>query len=200
MYLTTNGADAEITEMLDDYVGAAISSIQQSDDGRYFTSAFEEGLMTAASCSLGKFSKQRSKFKDQSTLYNSAGGFLALLSRVRHPESSGSATLMEMAEGIARTCHDANVLNQRLEPAAFYVDPQSGAINVTETKHSLGQASVESYFILWRLTHNETYRRWGWDTVLGLERSRRHANRGFVAPAEWQPPFFIAATLKVIGV
>lgn len=104
---------------------------------------------------------------------------------------------MQMAEGMARTCRDATVLNRRLEPASFCVDPISGAINVTETKHSLGQATVESYFILWRLTHNETYRRWGWDTVLGLERSRRHANRGYVELDEWQPPFFIAATLKV---
>lgn len=53
MYMATKGEDSEIAQMLDNYVGTALSSIQQSEDGRYFTSTFNDGVMTAASCSLG---------------------------------------------------------------------------------------------------------------------------------------------------
>lgn len=102
-----------------------------------------------------------------------------------------------MAEGITQTCRDASLLNNHLEPALFSVDPVNGAITLMSLEYSLGQAMVESYFILWRLTHNEKYRRWGWDVVIGLESSLRQEDSGYSSVHDWNPTYFLSATLKV---
>jgi hypothetical protein len=34
--------------------------------------------------------------------------------------------------------------------------------------------TVESYFILWRLTHDRRYREWGWEAFQAIERHCRH--------------------------
>lgn len=66
--------------------------------------------------------------------------------------------------------------------------------------------TVESYFVMWRLTHDQKYRDWGWEAVQALERHCRSEN-GFSglnnvyleSPEndDVQQSFFMAETLKV---
>lgn len=65
---------------------------------------------------------------------------------------------------------------------------------------------MESYFVLWRLTHDQKYRDWGWDVVLALEKHCRttHGYSGIKnvyqevpQKDDVQQSFFLAETLKV---
>lgn len=53
-----------------------------------------------------------------------------------------------------------------LGPEAFRFDP-SGHISSrnNEKVYLLRPETVESYFILWRVTHDQKYRDWGWEVV-----------------------------------
>lgn len=124
------------------------------------------------------------------------GAFLALLPKVRGLDSSSTEGLMRMAEGITQICRDASVQAGHIDPSFFTVNPESGAIT-TDDKQYLGYSTVQSYFVLWRLTHNEKYRTWAWDTVIGLEKSSRRIN-GYAASDGQQWFWFTGATLKVV--
>lgn len=66
--------------------------------------------------------------------------------------------------------------------------------------------TIESYFILWRLTHDQKYRDWAWDAVEAIERYCR-TDSGFsgiqnvysIYPQknDVQESFFLAEVLKV---
>ena len=66
---------------------------------------------------------------------------------------------------------------------------------------------IESYFILWRLTHDPIYREWGWEVVEALEKHCRVEGGGYSGlkdvnddkpiKDDSQPSFFLAETLKV---
>lgn len=68
---------------------------------------------------------------------------------------------------------------------------------------------VESLFVLWRATGNQTYRDWGWDVAAGVERAARVPTGGYASVADVgaaQPAlrdhmesFFLAETLKCGG-
>lgn len=64
----------------------------------------------------------------------------------------------------------------------------------------------ESYFILWRLTHDQKYRDWGWDAVQAIERYCRtsggysgikNVNAHHPIHDDVQQSFFLAESLKV---
>ena len=54
----------------------------------------------------------------------------------------------------------------KLAPEAFRFDA-NGAVSSksNERVYILRPETVESYFVLWRLTHDQKYRDWGWDMV-----------------------------------
>ena len=54
----------------------------------------------------------------------------------------------------------------KLGPEAFRVDA-SGRISSrnNEKMYLLRPETVETYFYLWRLTHDQRYRDWGWEVV-----------------------------------
>lgn len=66
--------------------------------------------------------------------------------------------------------------------------------------------TIESYFVLWRLTHDQKYRDWAWDVVQSIEKYCRTPN-GFSgiddvysktpSKNDVQESFFIAEVLKV---
>ena len=76
-----------------------------------------------------------------------------------------------------------------------------------EKYYILRPETFESYFIMWRLTHDQKYRDWGWDAVQALEKHCRSAN-GYSGlknvyldepqKDDVQQSFFLAETLKVI--
>jgi len=54
----------------------------------------------------------------------------------------------------------------KLGPEAFRFDGQGHMTSRTNEKmFLLRPETVETYFILWRLTHDKRYRDWGWEVV-----------------------------------
>ena len=98
-----------------------------------------------------------------------------------------STEMMEVGEGIANTCHESYirtgiqilgllrervqisfcVVATRIGPEAFRFEGGSEAIATrpNEKVYLLRPETFETYFILWRLTHNQKYRDWAWDAV-----------------------------------
>ena len=69
--------------------------------------------------------------------------------------------------------------------------------------------TVESYFIMWRITHDQKYRDWGWQAVQALDNYCRTEEGGYVGIGDvwrkdWvrkddvQQSWFLAETLKYL--
>lgn len=75
-----------------------------------------------------------------------------------------------------------------------------------EKYYILRPETFESYFILWRLTHDQKYRDWGWDAIEAIEKHCRSSG-GFSGiknvyvenpqKDDVQQSFFLAESLKV---
>ena len=50
-------------------------------------------------------------------------------------------------------------------PEVLVFSPNGTLIKSTNPSYLLRPETVESYFYLWRATHNTQYREWGWDVV-----------------------------------
>ena len=55
----------------------------------------------------------------------------------------------------------------KLGPEAFRFSDavEARALKANERYYILRPETFESYFILWRLTHDQKYRDWGWEAV-----------------------------------
>jgi len=83
---------------------------------------------------------------------------------------------------------------------------EARALRSQEKYYILRPETFESYFVLWRLTHDQKYRDWGWEAVLALEKHCRtaHGYCGLRNVYQQEPQkddvqqsFFLAETLKV---
>jgi mannosyl-oligosaccharide alpha-1,2-mannosidase len=80
-------------------------------------------------------------------------------------------------------------------------------MKANERYYILRPETIESYFVMWRLTHDQKYRDWGWEAVQALEthckapggysgiKNVYHAN---VLKDDVQQSFFLAETLKYL--
>lgn len=80
-------------------------------------------------------------------------------------------------------------------------------VKVINPTYLLRPETVESYFIMWRLTHDQKYRDWGWEVVQALEMNCRtkYGYSGiksvYANPVQHdniQQSFFLAETLKYL--
>lgn len=79
-----------------------------------------------------------------------------------------SEKYMTVGQGIANTCHEAhNRSATKLPPESFrFVDAlEARASKSADKYYILRPETVESYFMLWRLTGDPKYRKWGWEVV-----------------------------------
>lgn len=93
-----------------------------------------------------------------------------------------------------------------LGPCRFSEGAEAKALRSQEKYYILRPETYESYFILWRLTHDQKYRDWGWDAIQAIERYCRSPG-GFSGiknvyvdnpqKDDVQQSFFIAESLKV---
>ena len=94
------------------------------------------------------------------------GGMYGLAAHEEKDENS--ARWMEIAKGITNTCHQSYESSKtKLGPEVFgftetVEDPTLKAI---VPYYILRPETFESYFIMWRLTHDQKYRDWGWEAV-----------------------------------
>uniref|UniRef100_A0A336LEB7 alpha-1,2-Mannosidase n=1 Tax=Culicoides sonorensis TaxID=179676 RepID=A0A336LEB7_CULSO len=119
---------------------------------------------------------------------------------------------LKLAEKIADTCHASYVKSETgLGPEQFWFlhDPKyhAKAVKFDESRFALRPETIESYFYLYRITKNQTYRDWGWDCVLSLEKYCKtpHGYSGIKNvydiksdKDDIQQSFFLAETLKYL--
>ncbi|GBG26414.1 Dynein heavy chain 7, axonemal [Hondaea fermentalgiana] len=119
---------------------------------------------------------------------------------------------LAIAERLMRTCYSMySTTATGLAPEIAHMDqpsspelmPKNGA------KHSLLRPeTVESLFILWRVTKKQRYRDWGWEIFRAIENHARVSSGGYsgIADVTQVPPklndkmdsFFLAETLKYL--
>ena len=83
-------------------------------------------------------------------------------------KDENSARWMEIAKGITNTCHESyDRTDTKLGPEAFrFTDAvEARALKANERYYILRPETFESYFIMWRLTHDQKYRDWGWEAI-----------------------------------
>ena len=136
------------------------------------------------------------------------GGMLALGStQLGEPYKSRH---MELGSAITNTCHESyDRTNTKLGPEAFRFTEviEAKALKSNEKYYILRPEVVESYFVLWRLTHEPRYRQWGWEDVQALEKHCR-VDGGYTGlknvysdeptQDDVQQSFFLAETLKYL--
>lgn len=79
----------------------------------------------------------------------------------------------------------------------------NGLIYPLDETYLLRPETVESIFYMWRITHDQKYRDWGWEIVQSLEKNCRQkvGYAGINAngkPLDKQESFFLAETLKYL--
>jgi len=125
-------------------------------------------------------------------------------------QDENSARWMEIAKGITNTCHESyDRSDTKLGPEAFRFTEavEARAMKANERYYILRPETFESYFILWRLTHDQKYRDWGWEAVQALETNCK-APGGYTGiknvyqkdgqKDDVQQSFFLAETLKYL--
>jgi len=111
---------------------------------------------------------------------------------------------MKFAEEITRTCHESYENSfTKLGPEIIRFDKY---LNPFDKSFLLRPETVESYFVLWRLTKDQKYREWGWQVVQALEMNckveggysgLRNVNM-LRSYDDVQQSFFLAETLKYL--
>ena len=119
---------------------------------------------------------------------------------------------MTLAREVTHTCHESyDRSHTKLGPESFNFDSVMEASTGTENEkyYILRPEVVESYFVMWRLTHDSKYRQWGWEAVQALEKHCR-VEGGYSGiknvystdstKDDVQQSFFLAETLKVCAI
>ncbi|CAF0791171.1 unnamed protein product [Didymodactylos carnosus] len=137
------------------------------------------------------------------------GGLYGLSSQ--YVLNNDSKYQMDIAKGIAQTCHESYIRSAtRLGPEAFHFerqDVEAKSLRENEKYYILRPEAIETWFYLWRLTHEQIYRDWAWDAIISLEKYCR-VDGGYtgirdvysVPPShdDVQQSFFLAETLKYL--
>lgn len=139
-----------------------------------------------------------------------AGGFFALAANSSiHPNSSDQ--LLTIGKEITRTCRETYARTKtglgpeimRFHPIVQEIQP----FTAVDRSFKLRPETVESYFYLWRITHQQNYRDWAWDVVQAVEKYCR-TPYGYTGIKDVylqnprydgvQQSFFLAETLKYL--
>ncbi|KAL1923954.1 uncharacterized protein VTP21DRAFT_6989 [Calcarisporiella thermophila] len=147
------------------------------------------------------------------------GGNLALGASGGYPLSAINTTLadrndLRVAEELTRTCFEMyNRTRTGLAPEIVYFDVDENAISDMLMKprdqhYLLRPETVESLFILWRVTEDEKYREWAWKIFQSIENHARLHAGGYTniesinhipAPRlDKMETFFLSETLKYL--
>lgn len=185
--------DEEAREMYDDAMQAIIQHMIRTSPG---------GLTYVSDM---KFERLEHKMDHLACF---AGGLFGLGGTTLNNQYSDK--YLEIGEGLTNTCHESYVRTYtRLGPEAFRFNDgvEAKALKSQEKYYILRPETFESYFVMWRLTHDQKYRDWGWDAVQALEKHCRTPN-GYSGlknvyltepqKDDVQQSFFLAETLKYL--
>ena len=109
------------------------------------------------------------------------GGMFALGS-LGEESKQKSDWFLSLATNLTDTCHESYIRTAtHLGPEKFYFthDFEAIALKKNYISYRLRGNVVESYFYLWRLTHDQRYRDYAWDVVQAIDKYCR-TDTGFV--------------------
>ena len=128
----------------------------------------------------------------------------------KHLEEPYKTKHRDLGVAITHTCHESyDRTNTKLGPEAFRFSDaiEAKALKSNEKYYILRPEVIESYFVLWRLTHDVRYRQWGWEAVQAIEKHCR-VDGGYTGidnvysdeptKDDVQQSYFIAETLKYL--
>lgn len=127
------------------------------------------------------------------------------------PSDNENKHQMEIGQSIGKTCRESYIRTASgLGPEAFHFersDVEAKSLRDNEKYYILRPETIETWFYLWRSTHDQIYRDWAWDAIVSLEKHCR-VDGGYsgikdvysvpVQHDDVQQSFFIAETLKYL--
>jgi len=138
-----------------------------------------------------------------------AGGMFAIGAE-GSPNEDRKKKYMDLGAEIARTCRESyRITATGIGPESFRFEGphEAKALRSGEKYYILRPEVVETYFIMWRMTHEQKYRDWAWDAVQAIEK-HCHVGAGYsgirnvdsvpVSHDDVQQSFFLAETLKYL--
>ncbi|XP_016016363.1 mannosyl-oligosaccharide 1,2-alpha-mannosidase IB isoform X2 [Rousettus aegyptiacus] len=191
-WLMSDKSDHEARKMYDDAIEAIEKHlIKKSRGGLTFIGEWKNGHLEKKMGHLACF----------------AGGMFALGADGSRDKAGH---YLELGAEIARTCHESyDRTALKLGPESFKFDGavEAVAVRQAEKYYILRPEVIETYWYLWRFTHDPRYRQWGWEATLAIEKYCR-VSGGFSGvkdvysstPAhdDVQQSFFLAETLKYL--
>ncbi|KAG2373000.1 hypothetical protein C9374_012943 [Naegleria lovaniensis] len=117
---------------------------------------------------------------------------------------------MEVGAEFTRTCYESyRQMPSQLGPEVFAMDEVTGDIRAGgASSYLLRPETVESLFIMWRITGDEKYRDWGWNIFQAIEKHCKVEKGGYSGVVsvlstrphkdDFQQSFFLAETLKYL--
>jgi len=136
--------------------------------------------------------------------------FIGGLYGLSAPHAADPAHYTSLAEEITHTCHQSYTKTPtKLGPESFRFSDSIEAVGTrpNDKSYLLRPETVESYFIMWRMTKNPMYREWGWEAAHAIE-TYCHAENGYSGvkdvyqdapvPDDVQQSYFLAETLKYL--
>ncbi|MBN3288729.1 MA1A2 mannosidase, partial [Polyodon spathula] len=192
-WLMSDKTDIEARNMYDDAIEAIEKHlIRKSSGGLTFIGEWKNGHLERKMGHLTCF----------------AGGMFALGADGSKGDKAGH--YLQLGAEIAHTCHesyDRTVL--KLGPEAFKFDSglEAVAVRQNEKYYILRPEVIETYWYMWRFTHDPKYRQWGWEAAQAIEKYCR-VSGGFSGVKDVysssptfddvQQSFFLAETLKYL--
>ncbi|KAJ0070178.1 hypothetical protein NL108_002496, partial [Boleophthalmus pectinirostris] len=189
-WLMSDKTDTEARKTYDDAIEAIERHlIRKSNGGLTFIGEWKNGHLERKMGHLACF----------------AGGMLALGADGSPDDKAGH--YLQLGAEIAHTCHesyDRTVL--KLGPEAFKFDSglEAVAVRQNEKYYILRPEVIETYWYMWRFTHDPKYRQWGWEAAQAIDKYCR-VSGGFSGVKDVyssnptyddvQQSFFLAETL-----
>uniref|UniRef100_A0A8C7XZQ8 alpha-1,2-Mannosidase n=1 Tax=Oryzias sinensis TaxID=183150 RepID=A0A8C7XZQ8_9TELE len=190
-WLMSDKTDTEARKTYDDAVEAIERHlVRKSNGGLTFIGEWKNGHLERKMGHLACF----------------AGGMFALGADGSPDDKAGH--YLQLGAEIAHTCHesyDRTVL--KLGPEAFKFDSglEAVAVRQNEKYYILRPEVIETYWYMWRFTHDPKYRQWGWEAAQAIDKYCR-VSGGFSGVKDVyssnptyddvQQSFFLAETLK----
>ena len=139
-----------------------------------------------------------------------AAGMLALggYFNVSKPGRISNDKQVNQGAEFTKTCYQTyQETATGLGPDSFHIN-QGGGLQPSSSNYMLRPETVESIFIMWRVTGDEKYREWGWKIFESIEEFCKIESGGYSGLAnvnsrakqfdDFQQSFFLAETLKYL--
>ncbi|GAB0177565.1 mannosyl-oligosaccharide 1,2-alpha-mannosidase IB [Grus japonensis] len=192
-WLMSDKMDTEARKMYDDAIEAIEKHlIRKSNGGLTFIGEWKNGHLERKMGHLTCF----------------AGGMFALGADGSRDDKAGH--YLQLGAEIAHTCHESyDRTTLKLGPEAFKFDGgvEAVAVRQNEKYYILRPEVIETYWYMWRFTHDPKYRQWGWEATQAIEKYCR-VSGGFSGVKDVysssptyddvQQSFFLAETLKYL--